>query len=145
MEMNEKYVVGEQEFKPLNDYVTPYKQAKEHMELLLKLKESGVKVEQEISALAKRMNKMLGIEPENMGFATVKSIRQPIMVKMYMSQANISEYIKRQPSYGYNIDVQEKHSESDIQVYVPASEIVEFVNVAGKVVGYKIRGDEACE
>lgn len=131
MEMNEQHV--------------SYEQAKEHMELLLKLKANGMKVEQEISALVKRMSEMLGIEPDDTGFAVakLKMFRPSIMVKMYMSRANISEYTKGQPSYGYNADTLEKHNESDVQVYVPASEIVEFVNVAGKVVGYKIRGDEA--
>jgi hypothetical protein len=54
----------EQYTATLKTYV-PYEQAKEHMELLLRLKESGVKVEQEISALAKLMNEILGIEVQS--------------------------------------------------------------------------------
>lgn len=146
MEMNEQYETGGQYTATLKTYVS-YEQAKEHMELLLKLKSNGMKVEQEISALVKRMSEMLGIEPEDTGFgvAKLKMYRPPIMVRMFMSQANISEYTKGQPSYGYNADTIGAHSASDIQVYVPASEIAEFVNVEGKLVGYKIRGYEVCE
>ncbi|BAU28129.1 hypothetical protein DFP93_101205 [Aneurinibacillus soli] len=146
MEMNEQYVTGSQHVATLKTYVS-YEQAKEHMELLLKLKSNGMKVEQEISALVKWMSEMLGIEPEDTSFAVakLKAFRPSIMVRMFMSQANISEYTKGKPSYGYNADTIGAHSQSDVQVYVPVSEIVKFDNVAGKLVGYKIRGDEVCE